>query len=149
MLYLHMTMVKSRLNAEQQGSGGGAQVDLNVDGDIGNAVSVPGVEDFPIVVTVHVLKCPPKNTTALIVDATLEEEACASCHVQVAVNPHGDVCALHNQGPLEASLLTDILSTAVQASKTIFERDQLVIKDEVESQVETTTTLLQGQFQFR
>jgi exosome complex component RRP42 len=139
---------KQSSQQEQQG-GGGAQVDLNVDGDMCNAVSVPGVEDCPIVVTVYVVKCPPKNATALVVDATLEEEACASCQVRVAVDPSGDVCALHNQGPLDASLLADILSTAVQASNTIFQRDQVVIKDEVKSQAETTTTLLQGQFLFR
>jgi exosome complex RNA-binding protein Rrp42 (RNase PH superfamily) len=50
---------KQSSQQEQQG-GGGAQVDLNVDGDMCNAVSVPGVEDCPIVVTVYVVKCPPK-----------------------------------------------------------------------------------------
>lgn len=142
-------------SSSNSNSSGGAQVDLAVDGDIHNAVSVPGANDCPIVVTVHVLKCPPKNTVALVVDATLQEEVCASCQVRVAVDPAGNVCALHNQGPLESALLSDILSTAVQASKEIFAKDALLVMEDSlsghgqQQQTVETTTLLQDQILFR
>jgi len=130
---------------------GGAQVDLAVDGDICHAVPVPGVEDCPLVVTVHVMKCPPKNSTALVVDASLQEEACAECQVRVAVDFKERVCALYNQGPLEASLLSDIVSTAVQASKHTFQQDSLVMENAIVQQQQSvdTTTLLQDQYKFR
>ena len=132
------------------GSSSGAQVDLAVDGDMAHAISVPGVDKCPIVVTVHVMKCPPKNTAAFVVDASLQEEACASCQVRVAVDPNSNVCALHNQGPLEAFLLSDILSTATHAAKQMFQQDAMVVKDSGQGQhTVETTTLLQDQFQFR
>jgi hypothetical protein len=62
---------------------------------------------------------------------------------------------LHNQGPLESSLLSDIISTAVQASKKIFAKDALVVEDSLsavdgqQQQTVETTTLLQDQFLFR
>jgi exosome complex RNA-binding protein Rrp42 (RNase PH superfamily) len=113
-----------------------ANTDVVVDGDVWKARPPPGVKRAPILVTVAVLKCPTSATTAgnhqhglpihvLIVNPTLEEEACAYCLVHVAVvssdNDHGNkknVCACQKtgRGSLPVPLLPEIMATALAAT---------------------------------
>jgi exosome complex RNA-binding protein Rrp42 (RNase PH superfamily) len=113
------------------------KVELRVDGDMKNAVEIPF--DCPLVVTVLVL-----DQNLLLVDATLEEEACASCQVKVAIDSTGQVRGVHNQGPLQFALKDDIIAMAIQASKKMFHQETLATVD-----TEDTTSLLQTQYKFR
>jgi exosome complex RNA-binding protein Rrp42 (RNase PH superfamily) len=112
------------------------KVELSVDGDMKNAVEIPF--DCPLVVTVFVL-----DQNLLLVDATLEEEACATCQVKVAIDSTGQVRGVYNQGPLQFSLKEDIIATAIQASKKMFHQETLVTVDTED------TSLLQTQYKFR
>jgi exosome complex RNA-binding protein Rrp42 (RNase PH superfamily) len=129
---------------------GGAQVDLAVDGDIQNAVTPVGADDCPIIVTVSVLACPPKNMSVLVLDTTLEEEAVASSQVHVVVRPSGQVCSvlMSQSGSIRLGLLSEITSTAVKASRQVFEE---MNKQSLSGDWMTTSpqSLLQEQFQVK
>lgn len=118
-----------------------ANTDLVVDGDVWKARPPPGVERAPVLVTVAVLKCRSAATSTnsstttgghhgaasalpvhvLIVNATLEEEACAYCLVHVAIVTAADgtkrVCACQKtgHGSLPVPLLPDIMAQALAA----------------------------------
>lgn len=115
------------------------EMELNVDGDIHKAVDISW--NCPICVTVLVL---PGNV--LVVDATLEEEACAVCQVRVAIDCHRNVRAVHNQGPLLFSLKDDILATAIQASEKMFSQEKMAT---TASERDDDSSLLQTQYRFR
>jgi exosome complex RNA-binding protein Rrp42 (RNase PH superfamily) len=129
------------------------RVELSVDGDIRNAVEAVPFDYCPIIVTVLVL-----DQNILLVDATLEEEACASCQVQVAIDSTGQVRGVHNQGSLSFSLYNDIIATAMDASKKIFHQE-MTLKTTTTSTIGVehtnaqdctmTTSLLQTQYKFR
>jgi exosome complex component RRP42 len=112
------------------------EIELNVDGDINKAVEIP--LDCPICVTVLVL---PGNY--LVVDATLEEEACALCQVRVAIDSLKRVRGVHNQGPLQFSLKEDIIATAIQAAEKMFLQESMATNERDDS------SLLQTQYRFR
>ena len=131
------------LNTKQESRG--AQVDLSVDSDIQKASTPKGASECPIIITVSVLKCPPKGAPVLLLDLTLDEEVCASSQVRVAVKPNGQVCAvLFQGGSLPLGMLPDVTSTAVQASNAVFEVMKGTILDDI-----TPQTLLREQFQIR
>jgi exosome complex RNA-binding protein Rrp42 (RNase PH superfamily) len=106
---------------------------LQVEADATKARNIPGVDKAPVIVTVTVLKCPAfaldqntdkakKPTTTLILDATVEEEACAFAQVHVAVDQSSEeptICSLHKAGTgsLPFGLLQDITAFALQATK--------------------------------
>jgi exosome complex component RRP42 len=136
----HIVPIKEKRTDERAG----AQMDLAVDGDIVKALAPAGVEQCPILVTVNVMQCPPQGAPVLLVDATLEEEACVSCQVRVVVDPNGRVCALDNQGPLGVnSSLPDIVACAVKTAQSTFQEMKTVQSDEV------SNSLLQNHFQIR
>jgi exosome complex RNA-binding protein Rrp42 (RNase PH superfamily) len=97
-------------------------MDLSVDGDIQKAHGVLETEDScPVVISVAICKCPPNGTPVLVLDATMEEELCASCIVRLAVTPSGEVVAIQNaSGSLPLGLLPEVTAAAVQASKHVF-----------------------------
>jgi len=131
------------INTKQESRG--AQVDLAVDSDIQKASMPIGANDCPIVLTVSVLKCPPKGAPVFVLDTTLDEEVCASSQVRVAVKPNGQVCAVLSQGgSLALGILPDVTSTAVQASTAVLEAMKMTVPGDV-----TPQTLLQEQFQIR
>ena len=131
------------LNTKQESRG--AQVDLAVDSDTSKASMPKGASDCPIVITVSVLKCPPKGAPVLVLDTTLDEEVCASSQVRVAVKPNGQVCAVLSQGgSLALGILPDVTATAIQASSTVWEAMKRTLPDNL-----TPQTLLQEQFQIR
>jgi exosome complex component RRP42 len=118
---------KATSGGTSSGNNDDANTDLVVDGDVWKARPPPGVEQAPILVTVAVLKCPSPTTGlpvhVLIVDATLEEEACAYClvHVSVATSTKDaskTVCALQKtgRGSLPVQLLPEIMATALAAT---------------------------------
>jgi exosome complex RNA-binding protein Rrp42 (RNase PH superfamily) len=102
-----------------------ASDDIMLDGDIANSIVPQGVTDCPIVITVCLL---PKyvhetdintkrngNTgivgsassarfvskhidSVMVVDATRQEEACASTKVSISVDPKGNICGVHKYG---------------------------------------------------
>jgi exosome complex RNA-binding protein Rrp42 (RNase PH superfamily) len=78
----------------------------------------------------------------MLVDATLEEEACATCQVKVTIDSTGQVWGVYNQGPLQFSLKEDIIAMAIQASKKMFHQETLATVDMEE------TSLLQTQYKF-
>jgi exosome complex RNA-binding protein Rrp42 (RNase PH superfamily) len=131
------------LNTKQESRG--AQVDLAVDSDITKATTPKGANDCPIVITISVLKCPPKGAPVLVLDTTLEEEICASSQVRVAVKPGGHVCAVLSQGgSLALGMIPDVISTAVQASTAVLDAMAETLPDDLHIQ-----TLLEEQFQIR
>ena len=107
---------------------------LQVDSDIAHAKPIIQ-EEAPLVITVTVLKCmvpgKPKPTTLLLLDATLEEEACAYCQVHVTLrhpktNDDGNnnkkqqqptICAIQKAGggSLPFELLQDITTFCLEA----------------------------------
>ena len=105
--------------------------ELQVDADVASAKPIPGLEKAPQIVTVTILKCKPrasssttspKPTTVLIVDATMEEEACAFAKVHIALDrskaSDPTICALHKAGggALPFNLLQDVTALAVEST---------------------------------
>lgn len=141
-----------------------ASDELMLDGDIANAVVPNGVPDCPIVVTVCLL---PKNESGLdggntntnmttermvskgigsvmVVDATRQEEACASTKVSVSVDAKGNICGVHKYGnssvvlnscgedsalgTVPFSTLSQVQDTAIAVSKSVFDLMSLETK---------------------
>jgi exosome complex component RRP42 len=138
-----------------------ANTDLVVDGDVWKARPPPGVERAPILVTVAVLKCKSAATSTtnkgpslpvhvLIVNATLEEEACAYCLVHVAIVTAADgtktVCACQKtgRGSLPVPLLPEIIEKALAATGPAVQQYQ--IQQPSEQQAASSFGLLQEQF---
>jgi exosome complex component RRP42 len=124
-------------NDPSRGGGGGKddnKPELAVDADIAAAKAIPGVDQAPEVVTVTVLRCSSqipgahhhKPTTILLLDATVEEEACAFAQVHLALdrsNPSEPaICAIHKAGggSLPFGLLQDVTALALQTSISTF-----------------------------
>ena len=127
--------------------------ELQVDADIVAAKPIPGLERVPHIVTVTILRCKHRAsaigsgassashmpTTILIVDATMEEEACAYAQVHIALDrsktSEPTICALHKAGggALPFSLLQDVTALAVASTATT-------------STVDNSHCLLQDQF---
>jgi exosome complex component RRP42 len=115
---------------------GSTSTDLLLDSDISQARPPTGLENAPVVITVTVCKAPSSSKLLLLLDATLEEEACSYCQVHVAVDP-GDgktsepmIGALRKTGlgSLPWALLPDITSLAIHAvskSKSAFRQATL------------------------
>jgi exosome complex component RRP42 len=148
---------------DQKTSSKDANTDLVVDGDVWKARPPPGVERAPILVTVAVLKCKSATTTSatsttgpslpvhvLIVNATLEEEACAYCLVHVAIVTDKDgtktVCACQKtgRGSLPVPLLPEIMAQALAATGPAAQQYQ--IQQPSEQQAASSFGLLQEQF---
>lgn len=97
-----------------------ATSDLILESDIRQAIIPAGIERAPIVVTVTVCQRSESNSFLLVLDASLEEEACSYCQVHVAVDPPGDseptICSLRKtgSGALPWVLLPDITALAFQ-----------------------------------
>jgi exosome complex RNA-binding protein Rrp42 (RNase PH superfamily) len=114
--------------------------DYTIQGDISQANPPNGAKDHcPIVVTVCLYHGAGENSTGsgttqkplLFIDASAQEEACASTRVAVAVDSQGRVCGVHkitgsdvgssNSGSsLDMSMLKEITQMAVKSSQTIF-----------------------------
>lgn len=137
-------VLPNNANASSVQKKSSATSDLAVDGDLVHAVSPPGVEDCPVVVTTHIIKC-GRQPTIMLLDATTEEEACASCQVSVAVDPKQRVCGIHkhNTGTIAFGMLSSITSTAVQASKHVLE---LVANENNQYETIAPQDLLQDHF---
>jgi exosome complex component RRP42 len=155
--------------ATTDSSNNNANTDLVVDGDVWKARPPPGVERAPILVTVAVLKCPTSTATntstntgnqhglpvhVLIVNATLEEEACAYClvHVAVVTSPEGKqtVCACQKtgRGSLPVPLLPEIMATALAATGSAQQQYQIQQPSSQQGQGSAAASygLLQEQF---
>mgnify|MGYP005845664037 CR=1 FL=1 len=102
---------------------GSSSTDLLLDSDISQAKQPVGLESAPVVITVTVCKSPSSAQLLLLLDATLEEEACSHCQVHVAVAPGHDkgeepvIYALRKTGlgSLPWALLPDITNLAIQS----------------------------------
>ena len=134
------TNAKSTNNQTGTSTSSKAQTDLAVDSDIQKGIAVD-TKDCPVVVSVSVLKCPPKATAVFVLDTTNEEEVCASSIVYCAVTRQGTVVAVRNQGgSVPVGLLPDITAAAKQAANDVFGTiDRCTVQTPMES-------ILQEQF---
>mmetsp|Transcript_18243 Transcript_18243/g.28190 ORF Transcript_18243/g.28190 Transcript_18243/m.28190 type:complete len:358 (+) Transcript_18243:42-1115(+) len=123
----HITPISATTNktdgssVTKKSSSSSATSDLAVDGDIIHARRPPGIENCPVIVTTNILKCRP---TVMLLDATKEEEACASCQVSVAVDPQQRVCGIQKHssaGTIAFGMIHNVTTTAVQASKHVLD----------------------------
>ena len=157
--------------------------ELMLDGDFANAVVPHGVTNCPVVITVCLL---PKNVTGLnggsadtnmatervvskgigsvmVVDATRQEEACASTKVSVSIDPKGNICGVHKYGnssvllnsggedsavgTVPFSTLSQVQNTAIGVSKSVFD---LLMVDSLESKsVGITNNFFRGHFELQ
>lgn len=97
---------------------GSAQIDLLLESDIAQARPPPGIDKAPIVVTVTVCQAIEPNglpsKLSLLLDATVEEQACSYCQVHVAIDANKvepTICSLRKTG--EASLPFDMLQNII------------------------------------
>ena len=130
--------------------------ELILDGDIAHAIVPDGVVHCPIVVTICLLphtlglnhsrsvSVPERYVTkgiesVLVVDATKQEESCASTKVSVSVDPRGNICGIHKYGNSSVLLsggnangdstggtipfdtLSKVQNSAILVSKSVFE----------------------------
>jgi exosome complex component RRP42 len=153
------TKTPTTVETDQKSASSDANTDLVVDGDVWKARPPPGVERAPILVTVAVLKCKAATTSntgpslpvhVLIVNATLEEEACAYCLVHVAIVTDQDgtktVCACQKtgRGSLPVPLLPEIMAQALAATGPAVQQYQ--IQQPSDPQTASSFGLLQEQF---
>jgi exosome complex component RRP42 len=139
--------------------------DYTIQGDISQANPPNGAKDHcPIVVTVCLYHGEGETTQKplLFIDASAQEEACASTRVAVAVDSQGRVCGVHkitgsdvgssNSGSsLDMSMLKDVTEMAVKSSQTIFsnmEQNESNSNAQGVSKVENGTILC-GHFEIR
>ena len=128
-------------------SGKKASDEIMLDGDIANSVTPDGVLDCPIVVTVCLIpvatseddnskgtttvrKVKKKHESVMIVDASRQEEKCASTKVSMSVDGAGNICGVHKYGSssvlgsasgnIKFEMLPKIQDVAVACSKSAF-----------------------------
>jgi exosome complex RNA-binding protein Rrp42 (RNase PH superfamily) len=127
-----------------------ASVELVVNGDMAAAVSLPGVEHAPVIVTITVLDCPTttttnkKNDVVYLVDATPDETECSVARVHVAVAPDGTICGAQASGRLDAHHIPRVVQTAVTAAN---QHDHFV-QCCSEPNATGTDAILSGMFRF-
>ena len=118
-----------RLSVIPASEGMGKKPTIQVDSDIKVANHITGVEQVPVIVTVSLLR--KRDTPVMIVDATIEEEACAFARVHVVLYPGVSslsssskserepvICALRTAGggALPFDLLQDVTLFVLEAS---------------------------------
>jgi exosome complex component RRP42 len=172
------TTVETDQKSKDANANANANTDLVVDGDVWKARPPPGVERAPILVTVAVLKCQSASSSStaaaaaaatstttttgresslpvhvLIVNATLEEEACAYCLVHVAIvtdvaDGTKTVCACQKtgRGSLPVPLLPEIMARALAATGPAAQQYQIQQPSEQPQAAASSFGLLQEQF---
>jgi exosome complex component RRP42 len=73
-----------------------------------------------------------KIANGYIVDSTIEEELCMQSRLTVAINIHGDVCAIQKGGPggLDPTSMYEMLQTAKKIGKQILDKLDSMLKKE-------------------
>ncbi|CAB9510624.1 complex component RRP43 [Seminavis robusta] len=100
---------------------GSSSSDLMLESDLSLAQTPSGIDNAAVVVTVTVCHRALTNSYLLLLDASLEEEACCFCQVHVAVDAREGteptICALRKtgNGSLPWELLPEITALAVKA----------------------------------